>query len=355
MHIIFEVKFIYYLPQYLPIYRELLNQGCSADFVFFEDKNKNIIEKIISAEQLPNHWVDNSEQALDYYKESKPDWVFFGNRFRLLEELHNFTKSAQLGHGVGPKASYYSKSSTPMTVRFVEGEYRCQRLRKMFPNNDFIDVGFSKLDPIFNGTEPRLNLRGLGLDPNKKTIVYAPTFYPSSIEKFPQNWPELFSEYNILLKPHYLSLIRHKLKNQRKLLQLWANYPNVYLAEAHDYSLVPFLATADILISDASSAIIEFAALNKPVVWCRFLKLRWNYRGPFKFRIQRRLDEDYQSFGKIAQPVDSFKTLKSAVKQQLDNPQQLAEQRLAQTDIMMGKVDGKASIRIVNYLLSNLD
>ena len=72
-----------------------------------------------------------------------------------------------------------------------------------------------------------------------------------------------------------------KYQKQRNLLQHWDTYDNVYLAKVDDYSLLPFLKSADLMISDASSAIIEFAALNKPVIWCTFLQLRWNYRGIF--------------------------------------------------------------------------
>ena len=69
------------------------------------------------------------------------------------------------------------------------------------------------------------------------------------------------------------------------------------LAKADDYSLLPFLKSADLMISDASSAIIEFAALNKPVLWCTFLQLRWNYRGIFSYRFKARMDKDYDDYG----------------------------------------------------------
>ena len=223
----------------------------------------------------------------------------------------------------------------------------------MYPNDSFIDVGFCKLDPIINGNSKKFDLENLGLDPSKKTIVYAPTFYPSSIERFPKNFPEDFNEYNILIKPHYFSISKDKYKKQRDLLKHWSNYDNVYLAKVDDYSLIPFMATANLLISDASSAIIEFAALDKPVIWCNFLKLRWNYRGIFSYRFKKRMDEDYKEYSKIAVKTDSYEELKTTVKDQIMHPDQLSENRRNYSEKMVGRLDGKASNRIIDYLLNN--
>lgn len=256
----------------------------------------------------------------------------------------------QLGHGIGPKASYYTKSDTPTTVRFVEGEYRTQRLKSMYPNDCFIDVGFCKLDPIINNTLEYNSLAKFGLDPNKKTLLYAPTFYPSSIECFPNNWPEQYSQYNIIIKPHYFSLSKESYKAQRKLLEQWQQFSNVYLAQVDDYSLVPFMAVADILISDASSALFEFAALNKPVVWCDFLKLRWSYRGIFSYRFKKRMDQDYGEYADVAVHAKSFNNLQAILEQQLLNPESLEEVRLGLAEKLCGKIDGKASQRIITYL-----
>jgi len=137
------------------------------------------------------------------------------------------------------------------------------------------------------------------------------------------------------------------------LLKHWSNYDNVYLAKVDDYSLIPFMATANLLISDASSAIIEFAALDKPVIWCNFLKLRWNYRGIFSYRFKKRMDEDYKEYSKIAVKTDSYEELKTTVKDQIVHPDQLSENRRNYSEKMVGRLDGKASCRIIDYLLNN--
>ncbi|MGB1263457.1 MAG: CDP-glycerol glycerophosphotransferase family protein [Cognaticolwellia sp.] len=351
MKIIFDVLHLYYLPQYLPVYQQLIRENAgNASFVFYRGIHDDIIKTIIAKEQLSHIWVDNSAQARDYYCQEQADWVFFANAFAHLDKVHQVSKSVQLGHGIGPKASYYTKSSTATTVRFVEGNYRTQRLKAMYPNDCFVDVGFCKLDPIINNELPNDSLAQWGLDATKKTLLYAPTFYPSSIECFADNWPELYAQYNIIIKPHYFSLAKETYQAQRKLLERWSQYDNVYLAQVDDYSLVPFMALADVLISDASSALFEFAALNKPVIWCDFLKLRWSYRGIFSYRFKKRMDQDYGEYADVAVHAKSFKNLQALVKQQIEKPNELAQTRLALADKLCGKIDGKASSRIINYL-----
>lgn len=355
MTVVFDVQELYYLPQYLPIHCELLKRGqIDTCFVFYRGQFDAVVQKIIEAENLNYHWVNNKPEANSLYQVKKADWVFFSNTFPLLDDVHRVSKSAQIGHGIGAKASYYTQSDSSTTVRFVEGEYKTSRLRSMYPNNKFIDVGFSKLDPIFNGDTCGLDLEMLNLDPSKKTIIYAPTFYPSSLERFPKNFPENFQEYNLIIKPHYFSLSKEKYASQRKLLEHWNKYANVYLAKVDDYSLVPFMAIADLLISDTSSAIIEFAALDKPVIWCNFLKLRWTYRGIFSFRFKKRMDKDYQEYSNVAVRSDSYKMLKNIVAEQMLYPKALSERRLRYATKMAGALDGKASQRIVDFLLENV-
>ena len=355
MKIIFDVLHLYYLPQYLPVYNKLINeQAGEAIFVFYHGIHDDIIKTIISKEQLKHIWVNNSAQACEFYCKEQANWVFFANAFAHLKEVHQVSKSVQLGHGIGPKASYYNKSDTPTTVRFVEGSYRTNRFNSMYPDDCFVDVGFCKLDPIINNEMQDVSLAQFDLDPKKKTLLYAPTFYPSSIECFPENWPELFEQYNIIIKPHYFSLSKETYKAQRKLLEHWSQFDNVYSAKVEDYSLVPFMALADVLISDASSALFEFAALNKPVIWCDFLKLRWSYRGIFSYRFKKRMDQDYGEYADVAVHASAFKNLQALVEQQIANPSDLEAIRLAMTEKLCGQVDGKASSRIINYLLENI-
>ena len=71
------------------------------------------------------------------------------------------------------------------------------------------------------------------------------------------------------------------------------------------------MAIADYLSVIPHQLLLSFAALDKPVIWCNFLKLRWTYRGIFSFRFKKRMDKDYQQYSKVAVRSDSYKMLKS--------------------------------------------
>jgi|TARA_B110000495_G_scaffold182131_1_gene177410 hypothetical protein len=352
--IIFDVRELYYLPQYLPIYYEFLkrNKG-NAIFVFHHGKFDSVAKEIVKKEKLNDMWIANDSEARDFYVKEKPEWIFFGNSFPFFKDLHNFSKTAQLGHGVGPKSSYYSISLKPTTVRFVEGQVRKNRLEKMFPNDTFIDSGYSKLDPIINNEVKKINLEAVGLDKKKKTILFCPTFYPSCLENFPENFPTHFKEFNIIIKPHFFTFFKSKYKNQRSLLSGWKKYSNTYLSKPSDISLIPFIATADLMISDTSSAILEFSAFNKPVFICKFLKLRWNYRGLFSYRLKKRMDTDYNFYSKFSFFSESYFDLIDSINNlDLDT---FSYKKFENDFIeqMIGSLDGNASKRIVDYIEIN--
>ena len=65
------------------------------------------------------------------------------------------------------------------------------------------------------------------------------------------------------------------------------------------------------------------------------------------------MDKDYNEYAKVAVKSDSYKILKANIKQQLEDPALCSAQRTKYASKMAGTPDGKASERIVNYLLEN--
>jgi len=356
MKVIFDTRNIYYLPQYLPIYRELLDRGHSAGFVCYRNKDDPAqSERVLNQYDISAQWFDDRSDAIKYYLEQKADWVFFGSGVSFIDELHRVSCSVQLGHGIGPKPSYYRKSDTRMTVRFIEGELRYRIIQEMYPQDCFVQVGYSKLDPLIQGSETGLDFRALGLDESKQTLLYAPTFNPSSLERFPDDWPSKFTEYNILIKPHTFTYTRQQYSDQRTKLKKWAKYDNVHVAGIEAVSLLPYMKNADILLSEASSTLFEFVALDRPVIVCDFYKLKWFYRGPFRYRFEKRFNQDNVIYKDIGRHVNSFKELKVAIKDELDNPGRYQQQRANYTRDHVGPMDGCASARIVDYLEQQLE
>jgi len=354
LKVYFDVQQLYYLPQYTPLQNLFEAAGVNCIYVFYRHADLFSQQELVIDELgLKVKWVENEAQARQLYIDDKPGWILIGNNFEDLDEVHKYSKTGLLSHGIGPKACYYTVSDSATSVRFVEGPYRTERLKGLYPNLTFLDTGYAKLDPIINGELNHLKPSSWGLDDNKKTILYAPTFYPSSIECLPKDFAKEFSEYNVILKPHFFSLANTKYQKQRKLLEHWAQAENVYLAGINEINILPFMAVADVLVSDASSTLFEFAALDKPVVWCDFYRLRWAYRGLFSYRFKKRMDEDLYKYADIAVHAGSYKELKGCVDSQIENPGLLASKRAQYTMALAGKVDGKSGQRIVDYILTS--
>lgn len=355
--ICFDLPHLYYLPQYQPVVRALRSQGVTCVYVAYRQIELPDLDDELTEQGARVHWVENVPGALAAYHEQQPDWVVFGNGFEALAQLPRRTRSALVYHasGTGFKTASLHPAMAEMDVRFVSGPARLGVFREHFPGVELVEVGFAKLDPLFAGGDaaPRFDLRAAGLEPARPTILYAPTFYPSSIERLPRHWPDDFAHCNLLLKAHDFTWRKRRYAAQRRRLQQWRKHANVYVAEPREYSLLPFMGSADLLASDRSSAVFEFIALDKPALICDFVKLRWTYRGPFRARARKRLDPPVQRFEEIATHVARYADLAQAVRRELREPTARSAERRRHTDQHMGRCDGRAGERIAAYLLAH--
>jgi len=353
----FDIPHTYYVPQYAPVIKLLQKINIDCHAMLYRDNDDALKQQAASDLGLTIHWSSTVNDALQQYSKAAPDWIVFGNNFDELKSLPEQTRSALLFHGsgTGVKSASLSPNLANFDVRFVSGPGRMKIFNEHYPNVKMFEVGFAKLDPLRKADtleQSKFDLSALGLSEKKKTILYAPTFYPSSIENMGRHFPADFSEFNILIKPHDFTLHKKKYRHQLKKLKSWQNADNVYLASSLEYSLIPFMASADLMITDTSSAIFEFASLDKPVVICDFPHLRWSYRGPLKYRLNKRLDPSTEHFQKIAAKAANYKQLKPTVLEHLKTPTMLQELRLEYSKEIMGNTDGNASQRIVDILLN---
>lgn len=356
LFVIFDVPHTYYLPQYIPVIEQLKSQGAKCGAMLYRDNDNQLKDQVTRPLGIETYWAEGEEQAADIYRKQAPNWIIFGNDFKYLKSIPPSTRTALVYHGsgTGAKASSLAPGLAEFDVRFVSGSGRMKIFSEHFPKVQLHEVGFAKLDPLRHPENIKnicLDLTKLGLDSDKKTILYAPTFYPSSIENMPANFPLDFSEYNILIKAHDFTLHKKKYSHQLKALENWSCASNVYLAAEDEFSLVPFMATADIMISDTSSAIFEFTSLDKPVVICDFPHLRWSYRGIFKYRLKKRLDNSTKHYQQVAEKASTYSELKAMVAKHINEPKLLKNVRMRYAKEIMGNMDGNASKRIYEILL----
>ncbi len=352
MRILFDVQRLYYLPQYEPVMRALAARGAECIAIARDDADP---QGRLCREMLDDAFdarvADDEHAAIAQARALEPEWIVLGNDNPYRGKVK--ARSALLYHGIGVKQVYYSAHLMNVDLRFVEGPYRERELAARFPDVRLEAIGFPKLDPLFNGTAPRFDLAAHGLDASRPTILYAPTFFPSSIGRMPLDWPARVADCNVIIKPHQFSLTKPDYRNQQRRFAHWSRYPNVFVADASTQSLVPFMAVADALISEASSALFEFAALDRPVIWCDFLALRWSYRGPFSFRLKRRMDPSILAYADVGAHASSPSHLIEQLRRELSAPERFAAERKRVTRELIGSTDGCAAARAADVLLEN--
>lgn len=132
-------------------------------------------------------------------------------------------------------------------------------LRQQHPHFEVIETGWPKIDDFMSTTAYRWKKQK-----SLKTVLYAPTFSPSLTSA-----TALFETIRALSSKtaaDYQWLIKFHPKMKRDWVNQYMTIESEYLHIVEDANIAPVLHAADVLISDTSSVITEFALLNKPII-----------------------------------------------------------------------------------------
>jgi len=219
--VLFETHHLYYLPNFTPVIQELKKRGgfnisASIPHKMPKDEQK-IFYDACSNLGIPVIKALNEEDRIEKIKEENFDVILVGNVGQLNHLTSKKTISVMVYHGIGLKQSYYRDIDDRINIRSVESQDRFDELKGKGHKN-LVLTGFTKLDPLIDlDSEEVLRLgQDLGLDPDKKTILYAPSFYPSSIELlfpelnyylliqyvYPEQWFQLLPCFEPIPDPH---------------------------------------------------------------------------------------------------------------------------------------------------------
>ena len=367
--ILFDVYHLYHLAQFDPLI-DLLEKD-NRFKIFFSTSSKNRKEEIEICTSILNKrkgsfiFHENEDIRKTKIKKLNLDVFICGwSRYEIESYVSKTTLVIMIYHGIGVKPSYWRDNNKRLDVRFVEGQYRIDQLRKHGVDTDLVLTGYIKLDSLFNKNSNYYKDKeeSLGLDKSKKTILYAPTFYPSSLEKLGLSLGDITSGYNLIIKPHmwtyYLdSFGGISLKGQRKLIfKLIDQFDHIRLLEPAEYNVTPYYKISDLLLTDASSTIYEMIALSKPVVVNRFYHLKLSHRIFQKRLYKRRLDKEMNDeVEKFCFLADNVKQLPLAIEKALNQNNKNTALIEEYQKKMLYKLDGSASIRARDEILKRIN
>ena len=263
-----------------------------------------------------------------------------------------------INHGTGIKTILYrllEKHKDTHYLIFVEGEYRKRRIEELGVkgSSEIVVAGYPKLDPIFQGKLVREDiLARWRLDPARPTVLYAPTYKPTSLDKIGEAILSETTEWNLFIKLHHYSWRgkyaphwHHKIYERAV-----KSYPHARLVPPEEHSILPFIFVADTLISEASSTIFEFLALGRVGVIFDLPCDRLKHHDGMPI-----LDEDNRRFleGAFVHTSDA-REIHSAVAQALNPSLEMRQEVERQRRELFCCLDGQASRRIVDTIVERL-
>ena len=366
--ILFDAYHLYHLPQFDPLIDLLEKDNRFRVYYSTYSKNRkeeiNICSSILKKRAGTFVFDVDEEKRVKKIRDLDLDVFICGwSRYDLDSFVSDKTLVGMIYHGIGVKPSYWRDNHKRLDLRFVEGEYRINQLRNYGIKTDLALTGFIKLDPLFNGSGPDSDQlkKELGLDSSKKTILFAPTFYPSSLEKIGMRLGDYTGEYNVILKPHlwtyFLDIFGEvNLKMQRELISnLIEKFDHIKLLEPEKYNILPYYLIADVLLTEASSTIYEMIALSKPVVVNRFYKLKLSHKlfrnRLYRARLNKEMNQDLENFCFIADKhLDVPYALETALIEKHKNYDSMKKYQTK----MLYKLDGCAAVRARDEILERI-
>ncbi|MFQ5777486.1 MAG: CDP-glycerol glycerophosphotransferase family protein [Terriglobia bacterium] len=256
----------------------------------------------------------------------------------------------QVFHGVAITNCFLKSAINDYDRFFMIGPYMVRRfaqkglLREDDPRIEMI--GMPKLDALVDGTlDPAALKQQLALDPALPVVLYAPSGTHSSISTHGLEAIEHLRalRVNLLIKLHDKSL------DFRRTFSDWlSRVKKLQGAQVHvieDFDIVPYLALADVLVSDFSSAANEFLLRDRPIIFIDT---------PEKYELNKERWDTEVWGQKVGVRVRSVEELVAALEDALAYPERMsALRRQAAADIFYKP--GTATARAVQKIYDILE
>jgi len=265
------------------IYEELLNQNVKMNAIWVLNNLK---------QDLPGSPTIVRPHSIKYYyymatakyfvnNGNFPDFYIKRNNTIHLQTWHG-TPLKKLGFDIDPNSPSYYENTSPQLLRrnsrwdylVAPNQYTSEILKRAFRyKNTMLNTGYPRNDILLKrNNEDKVNeiKKILNIDLNKKVILYAPTWRDYDFHKMKKQesyklrfnldkFKEQFGdEYVLLLRLHYRDASRITLKSDYDSF--------VYNVSSYD-DIQELYLISDILITDYSSVMFDFANSNKPILF----------------------------------------------------------------------------------------
>ena len=183
----------------------------------------------------------------------------------------------QIFHGVSFRNAAVRCENLGADYYFMVGPYMRQRFAAagLIAEDDprGVNIGFPKTDRLLHDDGARLRVcRRYGFDPQRPLVLYAPTGQRhNSLELFGLEVIEALNatgRYNLLVKLH-----DHPKAPSRDWVVALSELERPGFRLARELDVVPLLAAAELLITDASSVSNEYSLVDRPIVFLDTPKL----------------------------------------------------------------------------------
>lgn len=318
--IVFHFHNSVHLPVLLPLYHQVkTDPSWQVGFSFPSAKTDYHIGLTAKEEATLRSMPVSNHRAPS---EASPDITIVADI--IPEIVHGCGFVVNVGHGLLSKGIYFTGNKVVQRENVVDlicvpGEFHRQRLLnsgKIF--TDVAVTGYPKLDRLLSGNYPSREalMQQAGLDPSRKLILYAPTFN-MELSAIPILWTRI----RHLVKPDRYLMIKLHGATPEEFKAVHKHLAETYEAIRYvdDADITPYLHIADVMISDVSSAFMEFIALDKPVVL-------FNNPNQKEYSGYDPRDPEY-AWRDVGFQVNNFQQLTEAVDRSLVDPGEFSERR----------------------------
>ncbi|MBT5432107.1 MAG: hypothetical protein HOI34_09950 [Rhodospirillaceae bacterium] len=216
------------------------------------------------------------------------------------------------------------------------------RDRDIAPRKDFWPIGYLQLDPLFRGEVKPVST---GAPAGMPVVLFTPT-HGEAISGVPMLGEDPVAAIRpnpndafVIIKPHPEIPLRHPEWMDRFRVSA-ALHENVMLVTDTHASIDAYMAASDIMVSDCSSVMLSYLALDRPLV---LLSNQQRFDSPERFD---REGPEWQ-WRSIGEDVEDIANLPAAVINAIGSPGSHAEARETARQHIFGELtDGRTGERL---------